>query len=271
MKTANLAWLFDVDGVLTNSEKKKITEPAILEELISLLKKNEPVALVTGRSGSFMSRQVIEPLASKIKDVHILQNFIAVGEKGAVITTFENGDLKTFTTKDFAIPRDLEEEVNKLVEEKYSNWMFIDETKETMISVEMKDGLSIQNFTPYQHQLDSNLEELLNAPEFENKFKIVSSRISTDIQDIIVGKDYATEKVLQWLQKRKIVPKKFICFGDSGQDIDMARYIYEQGLPVEFVFVGEEHLLDKEDYPFPVVLTHQPCEKGTLEYLIHDT
>lgn len=271
MKKVSHAWLFDVDGVITHSAKKKITEPKILDEMIKRLQKGEPIALVTGRSNSWMIRQVIKPLESKAPNTEILKNFIGVGEKGATWTVFENGNLKKFVDKNFVIPKEIEKEVKELIASKFSKWMFLDETKETMISVEMKDGLNISDFTPYQRQMDKILEEILENHDVEKQHKIISSRIATDIQDKRVGKDYAAQKVLKWLKSQEIEIKKFICFGDSAQDLDMAKYIFEQGLPIEFVFVGEKHLIDKKDYPFPVVLTHQPCEKGTLQYLTSNT
>lgn len=265
--TVNNAWLLDVDGVITNHEKKKITETKILDEIIKRLDKVEPVALVTGRSNSWMIREVIKPLASKILSQEVLENFFAVGEKGAVWTKFESGNLKSSVDKSFITAKNFEQEVKELIASKFSRWMFLDDTKETMISVEMKDGLRIPDFTPYQHRMDILLKEILENHHLEKLYKIVSSPTATDIEDIRVGKDYAAKKVLDWLKSKEIEPKKFTCFGDSIHDIQMAEYIYEHGLPTEFVFVGDRHLIDPEDYPFPIILTKEPYEKGTLEYL----
>ena len=43
------AWIFDVDGVITNPIEKRVTLSKIVDELIRRLKKNEPIGLNTGR------------------------------------------------------------------------------------------------------------------------------------------------------------------------------------------------------------------------------
>lgn len=75
------AWLFDVDGVITHPEQKRVTEPQIITEIIKRLQAGEPVALVTGRSVDFMRDKVITPLKGELQDLSLLQNFLAVGEK----------------------------------------------------------------------------------------------------------------------------------------------------------------------------------------------
>lgn len=48
------AYLFDVDGVITNPTEKKITENSLLTILAEKLQANIPVTLNTGRSNEWM-------------------------------------------------------------------------------------------------------------------------------------------------------------------------------------------------------------------------
>ena len=49
-----IAWIFDVDGVLTNPTEKKIVELQIFDKLIEILKSGDIVGLNTGRSLVFV-------------------------------------------------------------------------------------------------------------------------------------------------------------------------------------------------------------------------
>ena len=85
------AWIFDIDGVVTNPSEKKVSEPQILVHIANKLKAGEPVAFNTGRSSSWLIERVISPLLELIEDKNILQNFIAVSEKGGCWVTFDKG------------------------------------------------------------------------------------------------------------------------------------------------------------------------------------
>lgn len=80
----NHAWLFDIDGVITHPEQKRVTEPRIIDEIIKRLQAGEPVALVTGRSLSWMIDRVVSPLEQKVNDKSLLTNFFGLGEKGTL-------------------------------------------------------------------------------------------------------------------------------------------------------------------------------------------
>ena len=87
-RSAEVAFLLDVDGVVTNPVEKKITEPQIFDAIISNLTQGNPVALNTGRSNEWMIDRVIKPLNEKVADKSLLKNFFAVGEKGLTWTSF---------------------------------------------------------------------------------------------------------------------------------------------------------------------------------------
>lgn len=264
------AWLFDVDGVITNPEQKRVTEPKILDEIAKRLEKGEPVALVTGRSIDFMKDRVISPLKKKIADPNLLQNFLAMGEKGGVWITYENGQPQEHIDDHISVPQDLKDQVRGLIEEEFSDLMFYDETKKTMISTEMKDNTSVENYHKRQTELNRKLEELVVSHGLQSKLEVDPTTIATDIQDKNVGKDFAARRVLDWLKQRNIKPQNFITVGDSRSDLPMAQEIHSQGLAVTFVFVGKEvdrDYIREQSLPFPVSFPQNTYEKGTLEFL----
>lgn len=269
------AWLFDVDGVITNPEQKKITQPRILEEMIRRLEDGEPVALVTGRSVDFMRERVLARLTKRITERSLLRNFLAVGEKGGVwITYSQEGEPLEHIDESISTPQKLQEEARELVEREFSDLIFYDESKLTMISTEMKDGIKLDDFHQRQAVLDEELEKLIKRHGFSHQLEIDSTTIATDIQDKHVGKDLAARRVLDWLKSRDIVPKMVVAFGDSKSDIPMAQEIHNQGLPATFVFVGKEQDrkdIDKLNLPFPVHFPRGQYESGTLEYLSSNT
>lgn len=264
----NTAWVFDVDGVITNPQEKKITEPEILEEIIKRLGKGEPVVLNTGRSIAWMKDRIQNPLTEKIKDKNILQNLLAVGEKGGTWLEFDNqNNLIEDKDDNISVPDNLKNEIRNLINNKYSDSMFYDESKLTMISTEMKDGHSLEDYKKNQEILCVELKALLADKNFRDKFKVDPTTIATDIENVFVGKHFAIKRILEWLKKKNIKPRRYITFGDSFKsDIPMAKELHLQKLPVEFVYVGEEKI-SAQAFPFVVHQTREKFEKGTLEFL----
>src|SRR5690606_14580858 len=82
------AYVFDVDGVLTNPETKQIERPAILAELVRRLNRGLPITFNTGRSLVFLN-PILKYLEDTIATQAALQQIIAVGEKGATWITYD--------------------------------------------------------------------------------------------------------------------------------------------------------------------------------------
>ena len=72
VKTVNEVLIFDVDGVVSAPKEKRPTIEGVLDAIANKLAINEPVALNTGRSLSWMIDRVIAPLLLKIKDGLVL-------------------------------------------------------------------------------------------------------------------------------------------------------------------------------------------------------
>jgi hypothetical protein len=257
-----------VDGVITNPQEKKITEPEILDEIIKRLKRREPVALNTGGSIEWVKDRVLNPLIERVEDKKILQNLLAVGEKGGTWAEFDSqGNLIENKDNNISVLDNLKNEIRNLISNKYSDSMFYDESKLTMISTEMKDGHFLEDYREKQITLSAELKKLLTDKNLADKFKVDPTTIATDIENKFVGKHFAIKRIVEWTKKRGINPQGYITFGDSFKsDVPMAEEIYSQGLLAEFIYVGKENI-DISKYPFPIKITQNKFEKGTLEFL----
>lgn len=265
-RIVNIAWVFDVDGVITNPSEKRVTEPEILNQIVQKLEKGEPVALNTGRSLVWMIDRVINPLLEKVKDKKSLVNFFASGEKGGTWITFdEKGEMQHHKYDSISVPQPLQEKVRNLINSEFSKSMFFDETKETMISIEMKDGYLVESYTEDQKKLKPKLKELIDQAGLSQELKVDPTTIATDIENEFVGKGFAVERMLKWLNEKNIRPQRFVTFGDSSSDLPMAEKLHKNGHAVSFVYVGKSNL--PKDYPFPIIRPQNHFEKGTLEAL----
>lgn len=260
--------VFDVDGVLTHPSEKRITEPKILPHLIKKLESNEPIIFNTGRATNFIINNILKPLEYSVKNKKILSNVLAIGEKGAVSIVYDNnGNRTTNIDQSIVVSKIVQNEAKDIVDKKFSDIAFYDQTKKTMVSIEMINNLSLEKFTKRQKDLNMELTELLDRHGLLSEYKVDPSRIATDIENNHVGKGLGIQKALLWLDKKNIKAEQFITFGDSKSDIDMAIELHKHGLSVEFVFVGEKYQIDDKNLKFPVTYTEEHYEAGTIEYL----
>lgn len=262
------AWLFDVDGVLTDPEKKRVTQPEMFNELIKRLEKGEPIGLNTGRSLDFMITEILNPLESTISDRSLLRNVFAVGEKGAAWVTYDdNGERTINVDSSVSVPQEIQDQVRELASQPpYSDIMFYDETKRTMVTVELKPDRTVAEFTAPQQGLTLALQTLLSKHHLEDNFKVDPTRIATDVENRHVGKALGARKFIELLGGRGIEPQEYIGFGDSASDYEMFEELNRLGKKSQFVFVGgREHLTGKD--LTSVTFTEQLVDSGTLQYL----
>ena len=267
-QTVPAAFLFDVDGVITNPVEKKVTEPELFDELAKLLSNGIPVTLNTGRSLSWMLDKVIKPLEEKIKDKSQLANFLAVGEKGGSWMSYENGQWQTHVDESISVPKSLQDQVRTLIETDFLDSMFYDESKLTMISTEMIDGFDNTVFSQRQKTLEERMREILNSPEYQNlNLKLDPTQIATDIQNSHTGKHLGARRIVQWLTTRGVKPLHMITVGDSQSDTEMAEELQNE-FSTEFVFVNDPNKLDTSKLTnCKITQTKKRFGEGALEFL----
>jgi len=268
-KVVDEALIFDVDGVLTVPDER-LFDREVMEEIAQKLKRGGPVILNTGRSISWLQQKIVARLyfAHNLTDKAALQNLFMIGEKGGTWMGFdEEGMMDPVPHRDGAIsvPDKLQTTVRKIVEEEFADTMFYDHTKQTMISVEQREEISLDKFKEAQKQLVERLIKLVEEERIGEDFEIDPTTIATDIQNKHVGKDFAVQRAVAWLKQRGILPKKYITFGDSSSDFAMAKQLHEEGMNVEHIHVGESDIPD--NLPYPVTRTQGKYNNGTKEFL----
>jgi len=261
------AWLFDVDGVITDPREKRVLETELFAEIISRLEAGEPVAFNTGRDLDFVQTKVIDELLKRV-DKEKLQNLFAVAEKGALWASFgEDGREKENIDKNISVPEEVKNRVRNLIKEKFSDGMFYDETKRTMISIEMVHNGDLEKFHAKREGLLEDLKGIFQEFGLQDKYAIDPTIIATDIQSVNVGKNLGAARFLGWLDSRGISAEKFFCFGDSKSDLAMAEEISKQGGKVKFVFVGDKKCINDSNFEFPIVCPEAGHSKGVLDFL----
>lgn len=257
------AYIFDVDGVLTDPTQKKITEPELLPFISKILDRGDIVAFNTGRSLSWVKDRVTNPLSEIVQDRNLFNHVLIVGEKGASWMEYVDGNWKTGFDTMLSLPSRIKKQIKSLAAEHAPESAFYDESKKAMATIEMKDNYSTDKFAKDQALLLPKIQELLN--EYGGKFTIDYSFTDIDIQYKNSGKNLGARRILEWLKDKGIKPQTFITLGDNQSDFEMAEELHKDGYIVEFVFVGKDKSL-AEDKSYPVFVSSVPFEKGVREY-----
>lgn len=265
-RTVRAAVFIDLDGPLVDPKSRNVN-PEPIVELARLLQEEIPVAANTGRSLQWVSEniKIREYFDEHGIDPSHLQNLLIVGEKGAVHYEFdENGNPIMKTESEYSMPQDLQESAKELVG-KYSKNMFYDQTKRTMISIEMIPGHDIEQFKIDQGLLVGDLHNLLQHRGVDDKYRVSPTKIATDIEDKRVGKDLGARVIIGWLKRKGIKAESVTAIGDSPEDEKMAEEAARQGIPTTFYFVGDGQLPEQQDYK--VVNTEKKFTEATAAIL----
>lgn len=231
------------------------------------LERGEPVCFNTGRSDSWVMERVAATILERIQDTSVLSNLIIVGEKGGTWTTFnQNGEPVHSAVETISVPSELKNRVRTLINDKYSDVMFFDESKETMISVEMVDGYDLASFTERQKEFVRDIQSILAETGTDSIYRIDPTTIATDVESPNVGKALGSDRFIEFLKSRGIKADAFETFGDSASDAAMADELVRRGQEAEFVYVGNkpESVQRKADYPVREVAGFSG---GTLDFL----
>ncbi|MEX2027894.1 MAG: hypothetical protein WD988_00150 [Candidatus Curtissbacteria bacterium] len=263
------AWLLDVDSTITDPSLKKVPLQ-MFKKLEAILLKPEPVALVSGRSISWLEERVTGPFEKFIKDPQILENFYVSSEFGAMSKYYKNGNAHVSYNLPNILPSQLIKQ-SESITSKYKETMFFDKSKKTMISVEMNDKLALSRFRGPQKLLHKDLQALIKKFNLQDQFEVQSDTIATNIKHKNANKGKAAQEVLEWLVKLDLKPQAFTVIGDSLDDSQIATALGDRNLSVEFIFVGRSADKTKLKLDLPVVFTRRHYWRGTLEYLSSHT
>jgi hydroxymethylpyrimidine pyrophosphatase-like HAD family hydrolase len=245
-KHPKTAYLFDVDGVLTDLKKKRVIHPEIIDRIAGILKQGEPVALNTGRSVAWLDRVIADLTLHFSDNKKPLENLVAVGEFGGTWGIFDTkGNMHKGKVNSISVPSELSVNVKGIIKKKFSNSMMFDETKETMVSIEMIDGFDLDVFHDEQKMLTDELNTLLADMGYSRTYDIHTDQIATNIMSPHVGKDLGASRFLEFLREKEYLPQEFIAFGDSISDLEMGKELKRRNFTVQFFYVGHHEDLEK--------------------------
>lgn len=277
VKNPQLALLLDVDGPIASPLTRTVA-PATISAMLELVQRDIPIIFNTGRSAAFIEEQVMIPLiAAGLPQDAVLH---AVCEKGAVWFSFTAlGAGEIHVDKELSTPADFEVAMRTLVEEKYSEYMFFDETKLAMVSVEQLVAVPSDVYLGQQVLFDVDalaimakfgLGGVLRGREYPASdgsvgFRVDPSIISTDIESVKLGKDLGASRALELLTAQGVQPLAWRTVGDSRTDYAMADWLHEQDHNVKHVDVRPADGVPSKPYP---VLT--AADLGLGPDVIHD-
>ncbi|WP_029514196.1 hypothetical protein [Nesterenkonia sp. F] len=246
------ALLLDVDGPIASPVTRTVAIESIATDLVAMAAAGIPVIFNTGRSDAFIAEQVVPALRDAgLSDGAMVHT---ISEKGAVSSEVTPAGLgEVHVDAELAMPSGLSRQVRQLVADRFSELMFFDETKRSMISVEQHVDVASADYLAAQPQFDAAVAELLEAEGLDH-VRIDPTIISTDVEHERVGKDLGAEQAVALLAARGIRPQSWYTMGDSRSDYAMATWLHELGHSVRHVDVRPADGVPETDYP---VLTSQ--------------
>jgi hydroxymethylpyrimidine pyrophosphatase-like HAD family hydrolase len=256
---APIGLLLDVDGPVASPVSRTV-RPQIINALIALAGAGWPVIFNTGRSDEFIREEVMKPMLTAGVPEGI--TFHAICEKGATWFSFgAAGATEVQVDQTLALPQDFGNEVRRLVEEKFADHMFFDETKRAMVSIEQRLDVDNEDYLDRQGPFDAAVLEIMqhfdmgvcrlahHLPDSDDSvdYRVDPTIISTDIESVRVGKDLGADRALRLIEGD--VPHTWRTVGDSRTDYAMADYLHEHGYSVAHVDVRPADGVPEKPYP----------------------
>jgi hydroxymethylpyrimidine pyrophosphatase-like HAD family hydrolase len=251
------AFLFDIDGVLTDLDKRQITKPALVNHITSALQAGDIVGLITGRAFSWIEERVLSVIDVKNDNLYVS------GEFGGVFATYHKGKQKVHVNKEL----DLSSEFKKALEEvakHYDEFVFVDHAKQTMFTVEASYKNPEEVYRAHKEEIAEDFRKVIKG---HDELEVLVDLLGIPVKNKKANKRFATNQFLKWLSQKKVMPKQFYAFGDTVSDLEIGEELYANNLPVVFVFVGEKKLLHKVKVSFPVKKPKGRYDAGTVEFL----
>lgn len=255
--------LLDVDGPIASPATRKISIPSIATDLAALANAGIPIAFNTGRSLDFVAKQVLAPLTEA--GLGAAARVHTIAEKGgAWASVHPTGYGPAHFDPAITLDPRFGAAMRDIVTRRYSETMFFDETKSTMVSIEAFTGVAPDVFRQVQSQIVAHAREQLSQLGYgvtmlgqrypnahdETHIRIDPHIIGIDVERIETGKDLGASRALQLFAEDGPIPHTWYTVGDAPSDYAMADWLYAQGYAVTHVDVrATDHSPNK---PYPV-------------------
>jgi hypothetical protein len=288
LSPAPVGLLLDVDGPIASPGTRTIAIPRILSHLVALTAAGVPIVFITGRSDVFVRDVVIAPLLDAgLSDALRQPGAIMFGifEKGAAWAEIGPDGMGDVTVDEsHRVPQEAHDALRVLVQDRFTNEMFWDDTKRAMVSVEQRVDTPNEEYSVAQDQFNDAAFEIMSdlgvgvsyrersAPDASGlvPFRVEPTIISTDIEAKALDKDAAAERALDYVASRVPLPALWRSVGDSRSDYLMADHVHSRGIDVAHVDVRPaDGILDK---PYRVIvegdLIHDEAGAAFLDYWV---
>ncbi|MBP2435673.1 hypothetical protein [Microbacterium amylolyticum] len=228
--TPTLGLLLDVDGPLASTVTRTMRVPTLAPDLVALAKAGCPIVFNTGRSTDFLAEQVVPRLVEAGMSANA--PVWGVGEKGGTWFSFlpDTADPvmgEVLRDETLVPPHALIDEV-RAIAERFSDIVFFDETKRTMLSIEHHVDVPNETFIAARTSMVAEIEEAIERTGAES-MSIYPTVISIDVEHVNSGKALGARRALGLISERMTPPRTWFTAGDSGQDYDMSRQLHELG------------------------------------------
>lgn len=247
--TPPLGLLLDVDGPVSSTRTRTVRLHGLAVDLVAIARSGCPVVFNTGRSVDFLAEQVLPALTQA--GLKATDPVWGVGEKGGTWFSLIEKDGapaigEVSIDQSIAPPAALVEAGQRIAAE-YSDIVFFDNTKRTMVSLEQHVNVPREEFLPCRDKIVEGFEQAI--PETNaTKFTIYPTVISVDVEHVDSGKALGARRALELIAPRMKAPRRWFTAGDSGQDYDMATYLDEQGFEVSHLDVRLSGEAREESY-----------------------
>ncbi len=280
--------IFDIDGPVTAPQSRTIEHAEILDLTIDFVTARGYVAYNTGRASAVAHQRVVSPLLARARarglDPATVGRRVAVfAEKGAVTSCWDDGPGVWTHRIDPAtvVPGGLRDEVADLLRDdaEFRTYIFVDDGKETMVSVEMRHEtaepvpvpVTPAVFKPVAERFAAAVRRRAAERGYDD-LEVDCTTIAVDIQRLGVGKDLGTRLAFDWLHGLGGRVERVHCFGDSRSDVAMAaqarsimsRWFADAAERVVYVNVGAALTIDGD---FEVRSFPGMYGRGTVAYL----
>jgi len=259
---APLGLLLDVDGPIASPITRTLAIPSIAADLVELAAAGVPIVFNTGRSDAFIRAQVVGPLVDA--GLPAGARVHAVCEKGASwFSITPEGAGEVHVDGSLALPEAFMRDMERLVAERFADWMFFDRTKLAMVSLEQLTSVASADYLAVQPDLDARAVEMLTAhglgsvlegretPDADGRVqvRVDPTIISTDVESIRLGKDLGAARALELLADSGPLPLRWRTVGDSRTDYAMADWLHANGHEVAHVDVRPADGIPATPYP----------------------
>lgn len=263
-----IAYLFDIDGVLTNPHNTDDVNPAFIPVLVEKLREGTPVGLISGRPLVWEITEVVEKMERYVQehsayDPMILDNLFVSGEFGNTAAIHVEGERQEVVYEEKAIPKSLLPKLEEAIKP-FQEYAAFDSKKRTMFTVYSNGTIPLRIFQQHAKEIVSALQIIVGA---NSEFEVHEDQVAVNVKHALANKHAATKQFLQWLLKKDMHPSHFYAFGDSLSDLEIGKELSSQQLPFTFIFVGEKETIAHHPVTFPIVFTKKQYDEGTLEFL----